>query len=197
MNAYKYMSKSFQQDYKDRSPALRARMVLWRRDSPVKRIDRPTNIARARSLGYKAKQGVLVARVRVDRGLSKRRKIKAGRKPSKSGMFYSYRKSLQARAEERASRRFANCEILNSYFVGEDGNYKFFEVIMLDRTHPAIMNDPVYSNVIAQRGRSYRGLTSAATKYRGLLHKGFGTNQGRPSVEQGQSRREYKSSRKN
>jgi large subunit ribosomal protein L15e len=197
MNAYKHMIKSFQQDYKERSPALRLRMVSWRKDSPVERIEKPTNIARARSLGYKAKQGVLVARVRVDRGLSKRRKIKAGRKPSKSGMFYAYRKSLQARAEERASRRFSNCEILNSYFVGEDGNYKFFEVIMLDRSHPAVINDPVYSNIVMQRGRSYRGLTSVGTKYRGLLHKGFGTNQGRPSVVQGQSRRKYKSRRKN
>ena len=185
MNAYKYINRSFQQDYKTRSTLLKQRIAVWRSESPVERIERPTNIARAREIGYKAKQGIVIVRVRIDRGLSKRRKIKAGRKPSKSGMFYAFRKSLQARAEERASNKFTNCEALNSYFVGEDGNYKFFEVIMLDRSHPAIMNDPIYANIIASRGRATRGLTSAGKKFRGLVKKGFGTNQNRPSKAAG------------
>jgi large subunit ribosomal protein L15e len=189
MNAYKYITKSFQQDYKDRSQLVKQRIALWRTQSPVAKVDKPTNVARARELGYKAKQGVVIARVRVDRGLSHRRKIEAGRKPSKEGRYYAFRKSLQARAEDRASNRFANCEVLNSYFVGEDGNYKFFEVILLDRTHPAIMNDSNYSSVIAQRGRAGRGLTSTGKKFRGLIKKGFGTSQNRPSNISGMSRR--------
>lgn len=188
MNAYRYITKSFQQDYKARSELVKRRIVLWRSQSPVERVDKPTNVARARELGYKAKQGVIIVRVRIDRGLSKRRKIKAGRKPSKSGMFYAYRKSLQARAEERASNKFTNCEALNSYFVGEDGNYKFFEIILLDRAHPEIINDSDYANVIAQRGRATRGLTSTGKKFRGLIKKGFGTNRNRPSVMSGMSR---------
>jgi large subunit ribosomal protein L15e len=189
MNAYKHMLESFQNEYKTRDQALKNRIIVWRKESPVERIGKPTNIARARELGYKAKLGILMARVRVGRGLSKRRKIKAGRKPSKSGMFYAYRKSLQSMAEERAAKRFSNCEVLNSYYVGEDGEYKFFEVILLDAAHPAIVNDPVYASVVAQRGRADRGLTSVGRKHRGLLHKGFGTNQGRPSVGKGQSQR--------
>lgn len=189
MNAYGYMTKSFQQDYKTRSQLLKRRIAEWRKQSPIAVVGKPTNISRARELGYKAKQGVVVARVRVDRGLSHRGKIKAGRKPSKEGRYYAFRKSLQARAEERASNRFTNCEVLNSYFVGEDGNYKFFEVIMLDRTHPEIMNDPNYANLVAQRGRANRGLTSAGRKFRGIMHKGFGTAQNRPSVISGMSRR--------
>lgn len=189
MNAYKYITKSFQQDYKTRSQLVKQRIALWRKESPVARAERPTNVARARELGYKAKQGVIIARVRVGRGLSKRRKIKAGRKPSKEGMFYAFRKSLQARAEERASNKFTNCEVLNSYFVGEDGNYKFFEVILLERAHPAILSDPDYANIVAQRGRATRGLTSAGKKFRGIIKKGFGTSQNRPSVTSGMSRR--------
>ncbi len=189
MNAYKYMRKSFQQGYKSRSTELKQRIADWRKESPVQRAERPTNVARARELGYKAKQGIVIVRVRIDRGLSKRRKIKAGRKPSKSGMFYAYRKSLQARAEERASNKFTNCEAMNSYFVGQDGNYKFFEVIMLDRAHPAIASDPIYANVIAQKGRATRGLTSTGKKFRGLIEKGFGTMQNRPSKASGMSKR--------
>ncbi len=190
MNAYRQINRSFQQTYRTRSQQLKQRIAMWRSQSPIERVERPTNVARARELGYKAKQGVIIARVRVDRGLSKRRKIQAGRKPSKEGRFYAFRKSLQARAEERASNRFTNCEVLNSYFVGEDGNFKFFEVILLDRTHPSVMGDSNYANVIAQRGRSTRGLTSAGKRFRGIIKKGFGTTRNRPSVTSGMSRRQ-------
>ena len=43
-------------------------MQEWRREGSVVRIERPTRIDRARSLGYKAKQGIAVARVQVRRG---------------------------------------------------------------------------------------------------------------------------------
>lgn len=186
MNSYRHISASFQDEYRERSQALRDRLVLWRRGAPVIRVARPTNIARARSLGYKAKQGVVVVRVRVRRGLSKRPKPHRGRKPSKYGRFFALRKSLQSRAEDRAARMFANCEVLNSYYVGEDGTNKFFEVILLDRSHPAIASDRSFAGVIGQRNRGYRGLTSSGRKHRGIATKGFGTNISRPSVRQAQ-----------
>jgi len=96
--------------------------------------------------------------------------------------FFAYRKSYQSVAEERANRKFSNAEVLNSYYVGEDGSYIFYEVILLDRSSPSIQNDKEYKNIIKQRGRVYRGLTSSGRKHRGLLHKGFGTNKNRPSV---------------
>ncbi len=188
MNSYKYINKTFRSEYKERSQGLKQRIAAWRRQSPVERVQKPTNIARARELGYKAKQGVVVARVRVKRGLSHRGKIVAGRKPSKEGRYYAFRKSLQAVAEERAAAKFTNCEVLNSYYVGEDGDYKFFEVVLLDAAHPGIMGDPNYSGIVAQRGRAARGLTSAGRKHRGMANKGFGTSWNRPSVTSGQSR---------
>ncbi|HEX7514261.1 MAG TPA: 50S ribosomal protein L15e, partial [archaeon] len=44
------------------------RLQTWRREPSVVRIERPTRLDRARSLGYKAKQGVITARVRTWRG---------------------------------------------------------------------------------------------------------------------------------
>ena len=44
------------------------RMQEWRREGSVVRVERPTRIDRARTLGYKAKQGIAVARVQVRRG---------------------------------------------------------------------------------------------------------------------------------
>ncbi len=186
MGIYQHIDRTFQEEYANRSEILKRRITEWRNGPAVERVDKPTNIARARKLGYKAKEGVIVARVKVERGLRKRRKMRGGRKPSKSGRFYAYRKSLQSMAEERAARRFSNCEVLNSYYVGEDGSYKFFEAILLDRSHPAIMSDPFYAGIIGSRGRAYRGLTSSGIKHRGIRMKGFGTNRNRPSVRSSQ-----------
>lgn len=185
-NAYKYINQSFQNEYKERSDSLRQRVSAWRDGPAVGRVERPTNVARARELGYKAKQGIIVVRVKVEKGLRKRIKASGGRKPSKSGRFFALRKSLQSMAEERAARKYSNCEVLNSYYIGEDGKYKFFEAILLDRDHPALLGDPFYSRIISQRGRAFRGLTSSGRKHRGIMDRGFGTSRNRPSVRAGQ-----------
>mgnify|MGYP001626372958 CR=1 FL=1 len=182
MGYSKYVEKTFQKEYKNRSSELRSRLAQWHDEAPVVRISRPTNLARARNLGYKAKQGVIMVRVRVERGLNKRERPRAGRKPSKMGRFYAYRKSLQAIAEERAAAKYTNAEVLNSYFVGADGTNKFYEVILLDRAHPAILADPIYSKIIAEKGRAQRGITSAGKAHRGLNKKGKGSFKTRPSV---------------
>ncbi|MGC8699718.1 MAG: 50S ribosomal protein L15e [Candidatus Micrarchaeia archaeon] len=182
MGMAKYIKETFRQEYAERSPLLRERLSAWRKEGSVVKIDRPTNPVRAHELGYKAKQGVILARVKVRKGMRKREKPLGGRKPSKSARFVVYRKSHQSIAEERANRKFSNAEVLNSYYVGEDGNYAFYEVILVDRSNPSIANDKEYSKIIQQKGRAYRGLTSSGRKHRGLLNKGFGTNKSRPSV---------------
>lgn len=73
-------------------------------------------------------------------------------------------------AQQRAARKFTNLEVLNSYFLGKDGVHYFYEVILVDPERPEIKNDKTI-NWIAKpgnRGRVFRGLTSAAKKSRGL-----------------------------
>lgn len=182
MGAYKYIKQSFEKSYKERSEELKGRIVQWRQQQAVMKISSPTNIARAREIGYKAKPGVVVARVRIAKGLSKRPKPVRGRKPSKYGRFYAYAKSLQARAEERAARRFDNCEVLNSYYVGEDGEYKFYEAIMVDRNSFSTDSDKQLMQLTNQKNRVYRGLSASGRRHRGIIKKAFGTNLSRPSV---------------
>ncbi len=181
MGAYKYIKENFQKGYSERSDILRQRVSAWRKEGAVTGLSGPSNIARARELGYRAKPGVIIARVKTIKGMSKRIKPRGGRKPSKSGRFFSYAKSLQSVAEDRASRKYSNAEVLNSYYVGEDGKYRFFEVILLDRAHPGISNDPIYSGIISSKGRSFRGLTSSGIRHRGISFKGKGTASNRPS----------------
>lgn len=55
---------------------------------------------------------------------------------------YSPHKSARWIAEEKAARKFPNLVVLGSYWVGEDGVYKWYEVVMADPNHPSIKNDP-------------------------------------------------------
>ena len=74
--------------------------------------------------------------------------------------------------------------VLNSYPVGEDGRYKWFEVILVDPHHPAIIKDKRINWVTnpANKNRVFRGLTSAGKKSRGLSKKGTGSEKIRPSL---------------
>jgi large subunit ribosomal protein L15e len=161
------------------------RMQEWRRQGSVVRIDRPTRIDRARTLGYKAKQGIVVARVAIRRGGRRKSRYIRGRRTAAMGMArVTPGKSIQRIAEERASRKFPNMEVLNSYWVGEDGRRKWYEVILVDGHHPAIKSDRQLSwiGTSTQKGRAERGKTSAGRKGRGMRKKGKGTEKTRPSI---------------
>jgi large subunit ribosomal protein L15e len=154
-------------------------MISWRKQPVTLRIEHPTRIDRARSLGYKAKQGFIIVRQRVNRGGKMREDNLGGRRPKTSRLKKVLDKNYQQIAEERAARKYNNCEVLNSYMVGKDGKRIWFEVIMIDRHHPNITRDLHLRMLAAQRGRVFRGLTSAGRKARGLRNKGFGAEKAR------------------
>jgi large subunit ribosomal protein L15e len=157
----------------------------WRKQGAIERVERPTRLDKARQLGYKAKQGVVVARVSVRKGSARKQRFKAGRRSKRQGVNkITRRKSIQRIAEERASRKFRNLRTLASYWVGEDGSQKWFEVILLDPEHGAIQNDDDLNWICddSQRGRAFRGKTGAGVKGRGMSEKGKGTEHTRPSI---------------
>ena len=186
MGFYKYVRELWKRPKEYLGNIYRERIIQWRREPEVIRIERPTNIYRARALGYKPIQGVIVVRVRVRRGGRHRPFYgMVKRKPSKAGLIhYSPKKSLRWIAEEKAQRKFPNLEVLGSYWVGEDGEYKWFEIIMVDREHPSVRADKDMAWITGdkQHKRAYRGLTSAGKSGRGLRHKGIGAEKIRPSV---------------
>lgn len=161
------------------------RLQEWRREASVQRIDKPTRLDRARSLGYKAKQGIVMVRAGIRRGSARKSRYIRGRRTKRMGMSKITRgKSIQRIAEERAARKFPNLQVLNSYWVGEDGKHKWYEIIMVDPTHPVIKNDPRLNWLCQpnQKGRVFRGKTSAGTKGRGQRKRGKGTEKTRPSI---------------
>ncbi len=161
------------------------RLQVWRKEGSVTRIERPTRIDRARALGYKAKQGIVVARVKVRRGSMRKSRYIRGRRTQHTGKNkITVGKSIQRISEERASRKFPNMEVLNSYWVGEDGKQKWYEVILVDPSHPVIKSDKNLNWICdkAHSGRAFRGKTSAGRKGRGMRSRGTGTEKTRPSI---------------
>jgi len=79
-------------------------------------------------------------------------------------------------------------EVLNSYWVGQDGRFKWYEIIMVDPQHPRIKSDADLKWLTsdtrrsAHKRRAYRGLTSAGRRGRGLHKKGKGAEKIRPSL---------------
>jgi large subunit ribosomal protein L15e len=132
MGAYKYIRQSIASMYKARSPALRSRLTAWRSSPTVARVEKPANLIRARELGYKAKRDYIVARVRIAKGKRARPRYSLGRKPAKTIKYVSPGFSAGDRAELKAANRFSNLKVLGSYYVGEDGTDKYYEVVMLN-----------------------------------------------------------------
>ncbi|MCX6773920.1 MAG: 50S ribosomal protein L15e [Candidatus Micrarchaeota archaeon] len=190
MGAYKYIKETLNNQYRERSSEYRRRLALWRKEETVVRVDRPSNLIRARTLGYKAKPGICIVRVKMSKGMRKRPAMKKGRKSRKSYQFTSPDKSLRMIAEEKAARAYRNMEVLNSYWVGEDGQYKYFESILAERGNT---NIPDYMNdALARKGRAFRGLTSAGQKVRGYMVKGLNAKRRRSKKKEAYFRHERK-----
>ena len=167
------------------------RLQVWRKQGSVTRIEKPTRIDRARSLGYKAKQGIIVARIKVRRGGLGKSRFNRGRRTQKMGKNrITGGMSIQRIAEARADRKYPNLEVLNSYWVGEDGKHIWFEAILVDPHHPVIKSDKNLNWICSPsvRGRATRGKTSASRKGRGMSTRGKGTEKTRPSIRGHKSR---------
>jgi len=148
-------------------------MIDWRAGNSVVKVEKPTDIGRARTLGYKDKKGFIIARVRVMRGGRQKPRPRRGRRSKRMTVRLTLKMNYQWVAEQRAQKKFTNLEVLNSYNLGKDGKHYFYEVIMIDPSKPEIISDPTISWIIrgTNKNRVYRGLTSAGKKARGLRHR--------------------------
>jgi large subunit ribosomal protein L15e len=163
--AYKYMAeawKKLESSYvKD---LMQERVMVWRKESAILRVDKPTRIDKAHRLGYKDKLGYVMVRVRVRKGGLRKQRPKMGRRQKRMGVAkYKTTKSMRLIAEERAAKKFPNLEVLNSYWVWQDGRYKWYEVMLVDLTLLPELS------LGKGRRRVFRGLTSAGRRVRGLI----------------------------
>jgi len=174
MGAYRYIQELYRKKQSDvLRYLLRIRVWQYRQLTKLVRSPRPSRPDKARRLGYKAKQGFVIFRIRVRRG-GRKRPVPKGctyGKPKSHGIneLKPYR-CLQSVAEERVGRRFGGLRVLNSYWVAQDSSYKYFEVILVDTAHNAIRRDAKINWICnaVHKHREMRGLTSAGKSSRGL-----------------------------
>ncbi|GAB4821816.1 hypothetical protein N2152v2_008862 [Parachlorella kessleri] len=165
---------------------LRVRCWEFRQLPGIVRLQRPSRPDKARRMGFKAKQGYVVYRIRVRRGGRKRpvhKGIVYGKPASQGITQLKPTRNLRNVAEERVGRKCGGLRVLNSYWVNQDAVYKYFEVILVDPAHKAIRTDARVNWICnpVHKHREQRGLTSAGKKYRGLRGKGHLNHKARPS----------------
>lgn len=139
MGLHKYLVQTWNlREKNDLERYMRTLAVKWRREPTVHRIEYPTRLDRARAVGYKAKQGYVVVRVRIRKGGARKPRPRSGRRQKALGVTrYTRAMSLKNIAELRAKKRFPNLRVLNSYYVWEDGVHHWFETIMRDPHNPS------------------------------------------------------------
>ena len=182
MGMYQYIREAWKKPKEGLGDLWQQRLIKWRQEPATIRIERSTRIDRARSLGYRAKPGFIIVRQRVERGGRQRPNPRHPRRSKAMGRRKDLTMSYQTVSENRAAKKYQNCEVLNSYYVAQDGMHYWYEVILVDRMNPSIVSDPQINWIMDKKGRSQRGLTSSGTKSRGLLHKGKGAEKMRPSL---------------
>ena len=170
MGLYQRVREAWKKPKTSMPELWRERLIQWRQEPTTLKIERPTRIDRARSLGYKAKQGIVVVRQRVIRGGHVRPKPAGGRRPKRFGRRLNLDKSYQQIAEGRAQKKFVNLTVLNSYWVADDGKHYWFEIIFVDPNHPVIKSDKSLQWLHKKKhhSRVFHGKTSSAQKTRGL-----------------------------
>ncbi|GLC34597.1 60S ribosomal protein L15 [Pleodorina starrii] len=195
MGAYKYVEELWRKKQSDVLRfLLRVRCWEYRQMPSIVRLTRPSRADKARRLGYKAKQGFVVYRVRVRRG-NRKRPVHKGivyGKPVNQGITQlKPARNLRNVAEERVGRKCGGLRVLNSYWVNQDSCYKYFEVILVDPAHAAIRNDARINWLCnpVHKHRELRGLTAAGKNYRGLRAKGHKASKTRPSKRASWKRR--------
>merc|ERR1712076_183253 len=174
MGAYKYQQEIWRKKQSETMKyILRVRTWHYRHLPSIHRAVTPTRPAKARQMGYKAKQGFSVFRVRVRRGCRKRLAPKGATygKPVNEGVNQlKFQRRIQSVAEERVGKALGGLRVLNSYWIGQDSTYKYFKVMLVDPMHKVIRRDGDLNWLATNKHkhRELRGLTSAGKKSRGL-----------------------------
>ncbi len=142
MSMYKYISKTWQDLWKSNAKELREKAIMLRREPTIIRIERPSRLDKARMLGYKAKQGFVVVRIKVGRGGMRKQRPRSGRRPKHLGVTKIKQSiSMQKVAERRVKERYPNLDVIGSYYLYKDAIHYWYEVLLVDRNHPAVYKD--------------------------------------------------------
>ena len=102
--------------WNENSVELRKRAITWRKENAATRVDKPSRLLRAKRLGYKAKQGIIIIRMRVGTGGMRKQRPRGGRRPKHLGVTrIKADDSMKKVAQRRVLERYPNMRLLGSY----------------------------------------------------------------------------------
>lgn len=162
---YHYLGEAWK---KPDEKVLRERMIDWRKSNVFTKVEKPLRLDKARALGYKAKKGFVIVRVRVARGGHRRARPNKGRRSKRMHIRKNLTMNYKWIAEQRVARKYPNLEVINSYQLGKDGIHYFYEVILVDTSRPEIKNDKTLNWICKPKNKNkpMRGLTFSGKKTR-------------------------------
>ncbi|MHB8566785.1 MAG: eL15 family ribosomal protein [Nitrososphaerales archaeon] len=136
---YRHIARTWRSMTKESSQAFKQRAIIWRRGATYERLERPSRLDRARALGYKAKQGVVVVRIKITRGGMRQKRPTSGRRPKHMGVLkIKGHFSSQDTANHRVLEKYPNTKLIGSYPVYQDGRFIWFEVILADTSRTTL-----------------------------------------------------------
>merc|ERR1712048_608009 len=155
MGAYKYLQELWRKKKSDTMRfVMRVRCWEYRQLATIHKASKPSRLDKARAVGFKQKQGYAVYRVRIRRGGRKRavgKGIVYGKPVHQGIRKLKKTRSHRSVAEEKVGRHCSNMRVLNSYWVGQDAAYKFYEVVLVDPAHTAIKKDPRINWIVSEK----------------------------------------------
>jgi large subunit ribosomal protein L15e len=150
---YSQVGETWHKIFKEKTGDILARAIELRRGPTIVRLERPSRLDRARKLGYKAKQGVAVVRIKVSRGGMRRKRPVAGRRSKHMGVLKMKADvSTQDTAERRVGEKYPNMSVIGSYLLWKDGKHCWYECVLIDPVHPSIANDYNYRRLLGEVG---------------------------------------------
>ena len=146
---YSEIGKTWQNVFSEKAGDISSRAVLLRKGPTMERIEKPSRLDRARMLGYKAKEGVVVVRIRVSRSGMRRKRPTSGRRPKHMGVLrMKSDEPVQGVAERRVREKYRNLKLLGSYIFWQDGKHSWYECVLIDPLNPSISADYNYRRVL-------------------------------------------------
>ncbi|MCL4339505.1 MAG: hypothetical protein JRN19_01590 [Nitrososphaerota archaeon] len=130
---YRYLDKTWQEYYSKKPEQYRALLIKWRSEPTIHREERPIRLDKARKIGYRAKGGFIAVMAKVSKGGMNIHVPTSGRRPKHYGAKkISGVRNAKLIAIERVKKRYKNMKVMGAYYLGEDGNHKWFEVVLKD-----------------------------------------------------------------
>lgn len=146
---YSQIGETWHKIFKEKAGDILASAIELRRSPTIVRLEKPNRLDRARKLGYKAKQGVAIVRIKVSRGGMRRQRPVSGRRSKHMGVNkMKANVSTQDTAERRVGEKYPNMNVIGSYLLWKDGKHAWYECILIDPVHPSIANDYNYRRLL-------------------------------------------------